>query len=184
MQSDTLKLFISRVEDLGAKVHVCHSLQDLFQNIYDLIKNVKTEIIVTGSETDYRKRLIEKLEKEGLSIRIVRADSTTPIADIELSIGFPELAIATSGTVIYTASSGIEEVSIYFPETHISIISAQKVVYDLDDIEKIFDDFFRRGMSAYLITGPSSTADIEGEIVKGVHGPRRFYIFIIEEGVG
>lgn len=182
MQPDKLKLFINRLEDLGAKVYVCHSIQDLLQNLLDLTKNVKTDVLIVGSETDYRKKLIEKLEKEGRSIRIIRAGSTTPIADVELSIGFPELAIATSGTVIYLASSGIEEASIYFPETHISIISSDRIRYDLDDVEKILNDFLGKDVSAYFVTGPSSTADIEGEIVKGVHGPRRFYLFIIERG--
>ncbi|MEM1584117.1 MAG: lactate utilization protein [Nitrososphaerota archaeon] len=180
MQPDTLKLFISRLEDLGAKAYVCHSMQDLFQTIYNLVKNVEKEILIVGSETDYRKELIERLEGEGVSIRIVRADSTTPITDVELSIGFPELGIASTGTVIYTASSGIEEASIYFPETHISIISADRIVYDLDDVERSFNDFLRNGVSIYLVTGPSSTADIEGEIVKGVHGPRRFYVSVLD----
>ena len=58
MQPDTLKLFISRLEDLGAKAYVCHSMQDLFQTIYNLVKNVEKEILIVGSETDYRLSLI------------------------------------------------------------------------------------------------------------------------------
>jgi len=180
MGSDILKLFINRLEDLGAKTYICHSLEDLLQHINDLIKEVKTQILITGSETEYKKQLIERLKENNQNIQVIRVDSTIPVCDAELSIGFPELALANTGTVIYRASSGIEEASIYFPEIHISIISRNKILYDIEDLEGYVDDFLRRGESLYFITGPSSTADIEGEIVKGVHGPRRFYVFIID----
>lgn len=180
MGSDILKLFMNRLEDLGAKTCLCHSIEDLIQHINNLIREVKTEILITGSETEYRKQIIEKLKKNNQNIRVIRIDSTTPTNDAELSIGFPELALANTGTVIYKASSGIEEASIYFPEIHISIISKNKILYDIDDIESHIDNFLRKGESIYFVTGPSSTADIEGEIVKGVHGPRTFHVFIID----
>jgi len=180
MELDILKLFINRLEDLGAKTYLCHSIEDLIQHINNLIREVKAQILVTGSETEYRKQIIEKLKKNNQNIRVIRIDCTTPANDAELSIGFPELALANTGTVIYTASSGIEEASIYFPEIHISIISKNKILYDINDIETHVENFLRKGESIYFVTGPSSTADIEGEIVKGVHGPRTFYVFIID----
>ncbi len=180
MGFDNLKLFMNRLEDLGVKTYLCHSIEDLLQQINSLIKGVKTQILITGSETEHKKQLIEKLKKDNQNIRVISADSTTPVYDVELSIGFPELALANTGTVIYRASSGIEEASIYFPEIHISIISKNKILYDIDDIENYIDNFLRKGESLYFVTGPSSTADIEGEIVRGVHGPRTFYVFIMD----
>jgi L-lactate dehydrogenase complex protein LldG len=31
------------------------------------------------------------------------------------------------------------------------------------------------------ITGPSRTADIENTLVLGAHGPKEFYVFLVEE---
>ncbi|MEM3952788.1 MAG: LUD domain-containing protein, partial [Nitrososphaerota archaeon] len=87
-----------------------------------------------------------------------------------------------TGTLVYKASSSIEEVSLYFPEKHISIISKDRIIYDLEDLEKLsVENILERGESLLLITGSSSTADIEGEIIRGVHGPRVLYVFVLEE---
>lgn len=184
MESNVLSLFVNRLEELGVKTHVCDSIQDLLHNLSELVKNVKTPILVVGSKGELQKQLIESLKKQNKNIIVIGADSNNPLPEIELSIGFPELGLSNTGTVIYRASSGIEEASLYFPETHISIISRNKIINDLEDLEERIEDFLDRGESLYFITGPSSTADIEGEIVKGVHGPRKFYVFVYqgEEG--
>jgi L-lactate dehydrogenase complex protein LldG len=32
-----------------------------------------------------------------------------------------------------------------------------------------------------LVTGPSRTADIEGKLVTGAHGPQQLYCFVIDD---
>ncbi len=180
MESNVLRLFINRLEELGVETHVCDSIQELLQHLNNLVKNVKTPIPVVGIRDDLQKQLIESLKKENKNIIVIEADSSNPLPEIELSIGFPELGLSNTGTVIYRASSGIEEASLYFPETHVSIISKNRILRDIDELEGWMDSFLEKGESLYFITGPSSTADIEGEIVKGVHGPRKFYVFLYE----
>lgn len=181
MDLDTLTLFKNRLEELGVKTYVCSKVQELLQHLNYLInKDVKTPILIVGSGGTLQKQLIERLRKDYRNTLVVDSASPNPLPEVELSIGFPELALANTGTVIYVASSGIEEASLYFPETHISIISRSKILKDIDDLGESIDDFLGRGESIYLVTGPSSTADIEGEIVRGVHGPRNFYVIVYE----
>ncbi|MCF8885585.1 MAG: LUD domain-containing protein [Nitrososphaerota archaeon] len=179
---DFLKLFVTRLREIDVDTHLCKNVDELYDNLKGLVENVETPIPIVGNGTDYRRELIKKMLKDGLKFRIMVPDLLEPFSDIELSIGFPEYGLANTGTLVYKASSSIEEVSLYFPEKHISIISKDRIIYDLEDLEKLsVENILERGESLLLITGSSSTADIEGEIIRGVHGPRVLYVFVLEE---
>ncbi|MEN2974397.1 MAG: LUD domain-containing protein [Candidatus Caldarchaeales archaeon] len=180
MDIDNVRLFVERLESIGAITCICKNIEELIQYLYDVIGEVKTPILVVGSKTDYREEILKKLKERYLEIQNVERGLIYDVYASELSIGFPELGIAFTGTVIYRASSGIEEAALFAPEKHISIISKSKLHYQLNDVEGFLRNVLERGESVFFITGPSSTADIEGEIVRGVHGPRKFYVLILD----
>ncbi|MCS7126435.1 MAG: lactate utilization protein [Aigarchaeota archaeon] len=180
MATDNVRLFIERLESIGAVAYVCKDVDELIKYLYDLTREVKTPILVVGSKTEYREEIISKLKERQLEIQSIEQGLKCDIYTSELSIGFPEKGIASTGTVIYRASSGIEEAALYAPEKHISIISRSRLHYELDDVEEFVENTLEEGESIFFITGPSSTADIEGEIVRGVHGPRIIYTFILD----
>ena len=63
---------------------------------------------------------------------------------------------------------------------HIVLLGADRIVErprDLFDPACLGGEALRRNL--VLITGPSATADM-GPLVRGVHGPHRLHIFLLE----
>jgi len=70
-----------------------------------------------------------------------------------------------------------------YPETHVVIAKASQVVPELKDalvgMKKKYQGKFPSQITT--ITGPSRTADIEKTLVMGAHGPKRLYVFMIDD---
>jgi L-lactate dehydrogenase complex protein LldG len=91
-------------------------------------------------------------------------------------------AVAETGTLICCSGPGHSRGLSLIPPIHIAIVRAADILPDMLD-------YFasRRGQkspqlpsSQAFITGPSKTADIEGELIVGVHGPGRVYVVVVE----
>lgn len=91
-------------------------------------------------------------------------------------------AIAESGTLVCSSDAGHARGLSLVPPLHIAIVRPEDVVADMLDYWRA-----RRGTrptdlpsSTSFITGPSKTADIEGVLITGVHGPGRVVVLIVE----
>jgi L-lactate dehydrogenase complex protein LldG len=93
-------------------------------------------------------------------------------------------AIAETGTLLLISGSTAPTTLNFLPDTHIVLLRTDQVVASYEDAW----DRLRAGQmlpnalprSVNFITGPSRTADIEQQIVQGMHGPRRLHIVLIE----
>lgn len=87
--------------------------------------------------------------------------------------------LAETGTlVVATDADHARSVSL-IPPVHIAIVPASRILPDmLDYWQKVGRDI---PSNQVFITGPSKTADIEGVLVTGVHGPRVVEILIVKD---
>jgi L-lactate dehydrogenase complex protein LldG len=89
-------------------------------------------------------------------------------------------AIGETGTVLLLSSPTTPKLHALLPETHICIVSQQRIVATMEDAFQLLRD--EKGAlprSTFFISGPSRTADIEQTIVIGAHGPYRVHVLII-----
>ena len=66
------------------------------------------------------------------------------------------------------------------PDTHLAILVASDLVSTWDEALEQVADRPSLPPTVTFVTGPSRTADIELELVVGVHGPRRQHVVLLE----
>lgn len=90
-----------------------------------------------------------------------------------------EYALAYTGTLVMTAGPGNPRLVSLLPEEHIAVLPLERLISGLPELLAREPQVFERSSSLVLITGSSSTGDIEQLLIKGVHGPRMVRIVFV-----
>jgi len=91
-------------------------------------------------------------------------------------------AIAESGSIVLRSGPHHSRGTHLVPPIHIALLRATQILPDLLDLAPTLAAASSPLPSCTLIiTGPSKTADIEGILVTGIHGPREVHILLIDE---
>jgi L-lactate dehydrogenase complex protein LldG len=88
--------------------------------------------------------------------------------------------IARTGTICVALGGGLRAATSLLMPLHIALLQVERIVArprDLFDPECLGGEGLRRNLT--LVTGPSATADM-GPLVRGVHGPHRLHILMLE----
>ncbi len=99
--------------------------------------------------------------------------------DIDCGITDVYAAVAETGSLVIRPDAGHGRSISLVPMIHIAIVEPGNIVGDLVDL---FDKLHREGCATNttIISGPSKTADIEANLVTGVHGPGVVRVFLLE----
>lgn len=90
-----------------------------------------------------------------------------PIDAIEFGITRASGAIAETGTVVLSDKETSDRLAALAPWTHIALLAKERLYPNvLTAVKNLGDD-----PSVIWCTGPSKTADVEGILIEGVHGP-------------
>lgn len=104
-----------------------------------------------------------------------------------LGITSADVCVAQSATLALRTRSGQPRAVSLAPDVHVAVIELKQIVADFEELYTLFKwhPTWRKeglGPSFYFITGPSKTADIELQLVYGVHGPRQVHILVLTGG--
>jgi L-lactate dehydrogenase complex protein LldG len=102
--------------------------------------------------------------------------------DVDCGITDAVAALAESGTLIVESGPRQSRGLSLLPPIHIALLPAALILPDMIDYWRT-----QQGKPALdlpssiaFISGPSKTADIEGELIVGVHGPGQVHVMILE----
>jgi len=94
---------------------------------------------------------------------------TGDVWQAEVGITTALCAVAETGSVVLAAGSGKARLASLAPPIHIVLV--RNIVATLDEALAALPD-----RTSVVVTGTSRTADIEGVLVRGVHGPRELIV--------
>ena len=103
-------------------------------------------------------------------------------ADEPVSLSYARLGVAETGAVVAFTGKANPGVNNLLPEHHIMLLDTADIVPGLEEAwQRLNGEMERDGRPRGInfIAGPSSTADIEGQLVYGAHGPRYWHVILL-----
>jgi L-lactate dehydrogenase complex protein LldG len=115
----------------------------------------------------------------GVLPRFGAAEDQEPAA-----LSYARLGVAEIGAIVTYTGKANPATNNLLAEHHIVLVNSEDLVANMDQAwERINSDTEREGRPRGInfIAGPSSTADIEGQLVYGAHGPRSWHVILLGE---
>lgn len=95
--------------------------------------------------------------------------------DVRIGISVADFAIAETGTLVASAGAGKARMTSLAPPVNVMLVARSAIVATLAEAMPRMSS-----ATSVMITGPSRTADIEGILVRGVHGPGELLVYVYE----
>ncbi len=169
-QSDLASLFAAKASAIGMRVTRI-SDAELDATLAKLLENRGKTVVAV------RDPALSARAATAAGARLAPNDNDDLLFDCEVGITDVDCAIAESGSLVVSTSGRIRNAWIT-PPIHIAIVRAGEILPDLVDLFESRPDALDAA-STTIITGPSKTADIEGVLVTGVHGPAAVEIVLV-----
>jgi len=174
--STLIQQFTDAAELAGATTEIIHYSPDsLKKTLKRLINNNRT-VVYAEPETVPTEMFASFIEIPG--IISFSSEHQLVLADIGITDAFAGIA-RTGSVCLYITKKLIGAVSL-FPRSHITILEAKNIVARPRDVF-VLESFLEKNRpgDVVFITGPSATADM-GSLERGVHGPGKLHIIILE----
>jgi L-lactate dehydrogenase complex protein LldG len=118
------------------------------------------------------------LESAALTVKNWDEITLDRMYDFDCGVTDVDCAVAESGTIVIKPSSHHGRSMSLVPMFHVAFVETSQILPDMVDLfERLARDPERSNY--ILISGPSKTADIEMNVVTGVHGPNVVCTFLL-----
>jgi L-lactate dehydrogenase complex protein LldG len=100
-------------------------------------------------------------------------------ARVDLGVTSAIATIASTGSLLIGGGDGSAREASLLPPAHLAVIGEATLVSGFEELYELMPDVVADGRSAVMVTGPSRTADIEMQVVRGVHGPGSLAVIVV-----
>lgn len=173
------------MEAMRTEVHIT-SEQDWLGLLQDILKQRNIKDLLYGPRAPIGAALQQKWQNssDGLpelvpydvEIEKIKERVFNVEAGITSTIG----GIADAGALILWSSKEEPRLMSLVPPIHIAILRADKIYNSLLEVMQKENWSATMPTNAFLISGPSKTADIELVLAFGVHGPKELIVLVID----
>lgn len=181
---DLLAIFTQRAEEVGMKVH--RITADILETaLTGVLNELDAKRVLLGTAAVGERFGIETIVHNH-GCQIVDWQARPGFAtqyDTDVGITDVHAALAETGTLIVASDARHSRGLSLVPPHHVALVRASDVLPDMLDYWNRLAGLPPTELpsSQAFITGPSKTADIEGMLITGVHGPGSVNILLIED---
>jgi L-lactate dehydrogenase complex protein LldG len=155
-------------------------VDDLADKLIELLNGLGCRsVVLPASKLLDPLEIAQQLSAAGITAHCWDATSADAVYDVDAGLTDVYAAIAETGSLVVRAAPEHGRVLSLVPPIHIAVVQPRDVVPDLLDLMRKLE---REGTSSgtTIISGPSKTTDIEGNLVIGVHGPGQVHVLLLE----
>ena len=181
---DLVAVFAQRAEAVNAVVHRC-TAEGLAEAAVRVLSEVDARRIVMATpRLAGAEALAEALRRGGIELLDWQGDPQMR-ASYEADAGLTDVhaAIAETGSIVCEADDAHGRGLSLAPPVHVAVVRRSDIVPDVLDYQRQLRQIppEQATSSRSIITGPSKTADIEGVLITGVHGPGQVIVLLVED---
>ena len=175
-QTSLIDLFVARATEAAAKVErVPRSASDVRAAITRATEGARSLVVADG---DLLPAEFFNAARSLPGVIAKPSDDQLSTADAGVTEAFA--GIARSGSICIAMGPPLRATTSLLMPLHVALLPADRIVArprDLFEPSGIGAEAMRRNL--IIVTGPSATADM-GPLVRGVHGPHRLHILVLE----
>lgn len=175
VKSNIIEQFISSAKNTTATIEKINADAESLNN--SLITASEYEAVLFA-EPDYVNPELFSFFKANKNV-IINPEKNL-ISQIKIGITDAFCAVAATGSVCVSTTNSLSSIISMLVYKHIVVVDSKTIVHRPRDIfsnEYLNCEKLKHNFS--IITGPSATADM-GPLVRGVHGPGKLHIIILE----
>ena len=180
--------FAGQAEAAGMHVHRVSDLAEARAAVAELIRQAGAKAVLTWPTAPIDELgLDEVLSDDGIAVE--RWDASLPAEErkanafaMDCGVTGVDYAVAETGSLVVCSSPERGRSVSLLGNVHIALVHEEQIVPDLYDLfPRLRADYLGALPSnVTLITGPSKTADIELQLVVGVHGPGAVHVVLVK----
>lgn len=181
--SDPAARFVASAEAAGCRVHRAGTVDWASQVARIVAEHGIASVLVqaepgTALTPERAADLTRVLANGGVSVMTETSDAV--LFDVGAAVTGVLSATAETGTLVCASGAASARGATLIPPVHLAVVDQSQLVADLFDTFAWLGQRGELPANVNLITGPSKTADIEGVLVTGMHGPGVVHVILME----
>jgi L-lactate dehydrogenase complex protein LldG len=191
-QDELAGVLIKQCEIIHTEVHRTVTA-DLPFLITELIKETGGKSVVTWDDPRFEEcglgSMQSILKTDGIDLHVwdpeAGEENLAISATADIGITFSDTTLAESGTVVLFSGQGKGRSVSLLPAIYFAIIPKSTIVPRMTQAAKAIHEMSARGEEVpsciNFISGPSNSADIEMNLIVGVHGPVKAVYLVVDD---
>jgi len=185
-QPEKIENLKTLMEAMRTEVHIT-SQQDWLGLLEDILRQRSIKDLLYGPQSPIGAALEQKWQNsaDGLPELVPYDVGVEEIKErvfnVEAGITSTMGGIAETGALILWSSKEEPRLMSLVPPIHIAILQADKIYNSLLEVMQKENWSANMPTNAFLISGPSKTADIELILAFGVHGPKELIVLVVDK---